>query len=470
MIKRQIVIVGGGFSGTALAIQLLRQNDDQVAITLIEPRDDLGEGVAYSTQDPAHRINVPAARMQLSEHEQGDFDRWYRQQPAFSADPASLCQDGAVYPQRRQFAKYLRAQLRHALQGSSVSFQHIHDYARDYRDGYLYTERGAHYPVDQLVLAISHPAPVIPSVFEGVSADANVVTDPWQPHALTSIDKDACIAIIGTGLTMSDVVASLRRQGHRGRIHAISRRGQLPRSNLSGPSYPEYRLSQLSSSPRTVREWLKYVRQNVVIAAQQQLPWQVVVDDVRRQGQAIWQQFDLAEQRRFLRHLRPWWDVHRYRIAPQVARVLADCLASSQLQIHAARLRAVYRVADQFALTLDLRRGGTKKLLVDNIVLTTGPAHQQLIASQPLLTSLQAQQLITPDPLGLGIAVNAQSQAITPAGEVNTRLFVVGPAARGRFGELMGLPQVADHAQSVAMQLVNRSYQPISERCPHDVQ
>lgn len=465
MTRRQIVIVGGGFSGTALAIQLLRRGDESLAITLIEPRADLAEGIAYSTTDPVHRINVPAARMQLSEAEKGDFNKWYRQQPAFRQDGSAQWQDGNVYPQRRCFAAYLREKLSHALKDAKATFRHIQDYAQSYRSGQLVTQKGLMLPVDQLVLAISHPAPLIPTRFQALSTDPNIISDPWQEGALQTVDRQAKVAIIGTGLTMSDVVTSLRRQGHRGTIQAISRRGQLPRPNLSG-DYKDYSLGPKETRPVTVRGWLRYIRENVNVAAEQQKPWQLVLDDVRRQGQVIWQQLSLVEQQRFYRHLRPWWDVHRYRLAPQVAAVIETLLMSGQLQINAARLLSVSRVSQQLELTLNLRQGGVKKLVVDKVILTTGPDHRRLIASQPLLTSLASQGLITADPLGVGIAVNPQSQTLSPAGITQPHLFVVGPAARGRFGELMGLPQVAEHAEFIAKQLITTQFNALKERCP----
>lgn len=102
-----IVIIGGGFSGAAVAIELLRLAPNGVRVTLLEPRQTPGAGVAYSTAEPTHRINVPAARMQLTGDEEGAFDRWYRRQPAFAADAQALRPDGSVYPQRGQFGCYV---------------------------------------------------------------------------------------------------------------------------------------------------------------------------------------------------------------------------------------------------------------------------------------------------------------------------------------------------------------------------
>ena len=85
-----IVIIGGGFSGAAVAIELLRLAPNGVRVTLLEPRQSPGAGVAYSTAEPTHRINVPAARMQLAGDEEGAFDHWYRHQPAFAVDAQAL--------------------------------------------------------------------------------------------------------------------------------------------------------------------------------------------------------------------------------------------------------------------------------------------------------------------------------------------------------------------------------------------
>jgi uncharacterized NAD(P)/FAD-binding protein YdhS len=89
-----------------------------------------------------------------------------------------------------------------------------------------------------------------------------------------------------------------------------------------------------------------------------------------------------------------------------------------------------------------------------------------LTASQPLLLSLSHQCIIRPDALGFGIDVDRQSHTLTRAGQPNQKLFVVGPAARARFGELMGLPQVADHAAEVARHILTSLHIKHAERCP----
>ncbi|MCA1975658.1 MAG: FAD/NAD(P)-binding protein, partial [Klebsiella quasipneumoniae] len=161
-----IVIIGGGFSGAAVAIELLRLAPNGVRVTLLEPRQTPGAGVAYSTAEPTHRINVPAARMQLTGDEEGAFDRWYRRQPAFAADAQALRPDGSVYPQRGQFGRYVAQRFSDAAAASGGRLRHLRDRAFAFDQGTVSTEGGLQLKADLLVLAISHPPPSLPAQAE----------------------------------------------------------------------------------------------------------------------------------------------------------------------------------------------------------------------------------------------------------------------------------------------------------------
>ncbi|MGK3112008.1 FAD/NAD(P)-binding protein [Candidatus Pantoea formicae] len=467
MAKAQVIIVGGGFSGTALAIHLARTSAAALLITVVEPRERLGCGVAYSTQEPAHRINVPASRMQLSGEEQGAFDHWYRQQPECSLDSAAHCADGSVYPQRGMFGRYLAEQFALAAKCyPHVTLRHLQTTAVTWEGQQLLLSNGEMLQGDILALAISHPPPSLPRALQPFAQHPALIANPWQRGVLDAIAPDASIAIMGTGLSMADVVASLATRHHRGPLTAFSRRGQLSRANLTG-EWPEWTLA-----PQNVPEarlWLHHIRAEVARAAEQQLPWQRVLDEVRVQGQAIWQSLPLREQQKFVRHLRSWWDVHRYRIAPQVAAVISERQQQGSLHVLAARLQSITARGDQLEVTLHTRQGKTLTQRLDHLIVTTGPGHDALTQSQPLLQSLSEQGLIRADQLGFGLDVDAHSHALTQQGLPNSRLLVVGPAARARFGELMGLPQVADHAAAVAQQILNELDIAPAERCPPSI-
>ena len=263
---------------------------------------------------------------------------------------------------------------------------------------------------------------------------------------------------------MADTVATLDRLGHRGSIVAFSRHGLLSRGNLSGAgaTWPgDYQQGSL-------RQRLRQIRLDVAYAAQQGLSWQVVLDAVRQQGQRIWQALSVADRQRFLRHLRHYWDVHRYRVAPQVAEVLEARQRTGSLQVQAARLASIengyLRVCA--GMLLARRGGGVQTLSVDHLILTTGPAHRALTDSQPFLQDLARRGLIRADALGMGLEVDSRSRAVAEPHVEALPVLVAGPAARGRFGELMGLPQVADHAADVAAQALLTLGIPQDSRCP----
>ncbi|HBT6279935.1 TPA: FAD-dependent oxidoreductase, partial [Klebsiella quasipneumoniae] len=336
------------------------------------------------------------------------------------------------------------------------------DRAFAFDQGTVRTEGGLQLKADLLVLAISHPPPSLPAQAEAWRHHPALIANPWQPGALDAIAPHARVAVMGTGLTMADTVATLDRLGHRGSIIAFSRHGLLSRGNLSGAgaAWPgDYQQGNL-------RQRLRQIRLDVAYAAQQGLSWQVVLDAVRQQGQRIWQALSVADRQRFLRHLRHYWDVHRYRVAPQVAEVLEARQRTGSLQVQAARLLSMSAEGETLRLTLARRGGGVQTLSVDHLILTTGPAHRALTDSQPFLQDLARRGLIRADALGMGLEVDSRSRAVADPQVEALPVLVAGPAARGRFGELMGLPQVADHAAEVAAQALLTLGIPQDSRCP----
>ncbi|STR52462.1 FAD-dependent oxidoreductase [Klebsiella oxytoca] len=361
-----------------------------------------------------------------------------------------------------QFGRYVAQRFAEEARASAGRLTHLREQALSIHHGEVVTDSGRRLSADLLVLAISHPPPSLPTLTMPFATHPALIANPWRAGVLEAIAPEASVAIVGTGLTMADTVATLTRLGHRGPITAFSRRGLLSRSNLSGSGDPwpgEYDRGSL-------RQRLRQIREDIARAEQQGLAWQVVMDAVRNQGQRIWQGLTVADRQRFLRHLRSYWDVHRYRIAPQVAGVIEQRQRDGSLRVLAARLTALEGDAQRLTLTLALRYGEAQRVSADHVILTTGPAHGALTDSQPLLRQLSQDGLIRADAFGLGLDVDLRSRAIGREGQANPKLLVSGPAARARFGELMGLPQVADHAADVAAEALQTLGVKQSVRCP----
>lgn len=450
-----VAIIGGGFSGAFCAAELAVKSPSPVEIIVIEPRPKLGAGVAYSATDKAHRLNTPAVKMSLFPDRPAHFEDWLQRSGVLEDDPATSAHDGHNYPRREVFGRYMAGlveQCGAARREVTIEHRRARAASADATgDGFLVRfEDGGTLRADYLVLAVSHPAPAAPKLLAALGAPA-VIANPWVPGVLAAIPADHDVLIVGTGLTMADAVATLARQNHRGHVTAFSRRGQLSRGHHFTATPCTWFASH--QPPQTALALSQTIRRLIVEAEREGLPWQAVLDDVRSNAKLIWDALDLTERRRLLRHLRTFWDSHRYRVAPQIEQAVRAKRADGSLNVLAATLRSAEQADGRIRVTLHPRHTPAEtavQVTVDTVVVTTGPSHKDVVESNPILASLAAQGALRADELGLGIKVDAASRALRADGTPDPALFVAGPLAREQFGELMGLPQVAAQPSAVA--------------------
>lgn len=451
-----VAIIGGGYTGAAIAYHLdrLPGGSSATAVVVVEPRATLGAGLAYGTDDPACRINVPSSRMSIDPERPADFDDWLAETGEAAADTAALIDDGRRFPRRAAFGRYVADRLAPALAAGRI----LHRRAMVTRlelagQGYRLTfgDRSS-LEADLVVIATSHPPPSVPAVFaEALQGDPRLVRDATRPGALLGIHPDERILIVGTGLTMADVVASLDAAGHRGPFTAFSRRGQL---SAVHPQSSAAAFGDFVSDPATTALGLLHrVRAAVRLAEARNIPQQAAFDALRAQGQGIWHALPVAERRRTVRHLRVFWDARRFRIAPQVHDVLERLAQGGRFTAFAARAVAVTGDADAITVTLSTKNTQLRPVACDRVVIATGPAHSALLDSAPFLAALSAAGLVTADAVGLGLATDTACRALARDGTPRDTLLIAGPLARGTFGELMGLPEVTGNAVATAGQI-----------------
>ena len=453
-----VAIVGGGFTGAAVAYHLARLlPEGAVRIVVYEPRAVLGGGLAYDTDEPVHRINVPAARMTLVPGDETHFERWLHATGALADDGEAVTEDGRVFARRSAFGRYVDATLRPLVASARIEHRRSRVRAVTAAAGEwtVAAQDGSVLKADWVVLATTHPMPQAPAVLDrALAGHPAYIPDATVPNALAAISRKDRVLVVGTGLTAADVIAMLDAAGHEGPVTAVSRRGLRSQGHTLLPQEP---FGDFTTSPaRSARALLRSVRRTLAQAAGNGVTWHAVFDSLREQGGAIWRALPVAERRRLVRHLRPYWDVHRFRIAPQVEAVIDRRLTAGSLRIHAASLADAALGADgTIAVTLRPRRGGQPfEAHYDVVVVTTGPGHRAILSSQPFLETMTAAGALRLDTVGLGLAVDDHSRAIGADDRPVPTLFIAGPLARGTFGELMGLPQVTEHAVFVAEGIV----------------
>lgn len=459
-----VAIIGGGLSGAAIAYHLAQQTSrDAIEIIVIEPRETLGGGLAYSSHDPAHRINVPAAKMTMVSAKPEHFKRWLIHDTTSVADSLARTLNGDDFPQRSVFGRYVHAHVEPLLRAERI--QHIRTKALDL------TPIGERYAIvladgnalsaDIVVIATTHPLPSVPLALQHLTAAPRFVADPYAPDALNDIRSNHAVLIVGTGLTAADIIASLDRRGHSGPITALSRHGYRSRGHAPTPAdaYGTF------GNDVTARSLLQRVRQTLELANNDGWSWHTVVDALRDQAPSIWDALPIAERRRVVRHLRSLWDVHRFRIAPQVEAVLERRLQEGNLSIIPASLRSA--VIDKNSYNVSYKRRFRTNVEAENfdaIVITTGPAHTGIARESPLIGSLFQQGLLARDPVGLGLHTAKTGHVITREGKIAETIYIGGPLARGTFGELMGVPEVTRYAECIAEAIAKQVGQTIASR------
>jgi uncharacterized NAD(P)/FAD-binding protein YdhS len=281
---------------------------------------------------------------------------------------------------------------------------------------------------------------------------AHCTANPWDEAALGQIDPDAPVLIVGTGLTMVDYVLSLVGAGHRGQIYAISRHGLLPQVHRPvEPLRIDTADVPLGTELAFLWRWFRhFVRWHVERGGD----WRSAVDAVRPYTQEIWQNLPEDAKRRFLKHARPWWDVHRHRMAPDVASRLRAAMAHGHLRVLAARTLAIEPNASGAEVLLQ-RRGepAAEKLQVARVVECRGVVTDPLASRNPILRDAFAKGLMRSDPLGIGIDLGNDCAVIDGKGKPSPHLFAVGPLTRAAFWEVIAVPDIRTQCARLANRL-----------------
>ncbi len=424
-------VVGAGFSGLLTAVQLLRRSP-RLHVTLIERRADFGPGVAYDTGNPRHLLNVRLDNMSAFPDAPDHLALWLAEQPSWNA------RDGFI--SRGVYGDYLRHLLVEAADGADGRLTCLRGEARtlDRIEGRwrLGLDDGATVEAEVVVLALGNLEPASPpGVGEALRASGRYVENPWRPAPIDEAARD--ILVIGTGLTMVDAVLSLRRPGRT--FTALSRRGLLPQEHATAPPAPY--AGSFSGSPSAVTRQVR--------AALADHDWRAVFDRLRTFARPLWRSWTPDERRRFLRHLRPLWDVRRHRLSPGVAREVAAMMESGELTVTAGKLADLSE--RDGAVEAAWRPRGRRRPIRDRfdlVINCTGPLGAITQSREPLIRDMLHKGWVRPDPLGLGLKV-ADDGRLKAAAE-NAGLYAVGPLTRGAFWEMTAVPDLRLQAAALA--------------------
>ncbi|GAA3066014.1 FAD/NAD(P)-binding protein [Rhizobium viscosum] len=448
-----VVVVGAGFSAIAVTCNLIEQLPASAKVAVIGDDPGFGRGTAYRTELYLHRLNVPAGRMSLLPHRPDDFVEWLKSR--------GRTMQATDFASRSDYGLYVRDTLAQLLRKRDDRCQvdFIKAKAAGCVERYnstlaFHLGNGDEIAGRNVVLCLgvgNASLPVDP-VDVPPFLRSRIVENPWRLSWLRLVAPSESVCILGSGLTMIDQVLALRAHGHRGRIDVLSRRGLAPLGHAKTPPAPL--LIDVQTLPGTISGILKSLRTKSGETAD----WRAVMDGLRPMTQVLWQRLSSEERARFLRHALPWWNIHRHRVAPDVFDRFEKLVSEGTVRFHAGFLKSL--AAEEGTLLAGYRVRGTREIAgirADWLVNCTG-MERAGISHSPLLKEMSRFQLIAPDPLGLGIQVDATSEVLGPSRILPTRLFAVGALTAGQFWEITAVPDIRVQAKAVVEEIAsNRS-------------
>ncbi len=454
-----VLIIGGGYSGAALAIRLLERRRKDLRIVIAEPRSALGRGQAYSSTDNAQLMNGPAGNFSIHPDEQTHLADWVERNA--SRNDIVIPPDGAdgLFIPRGVFGRYVQEELQKSLGKLDRTVTLRHWQAQVTRldrraSGGMVAEfsDGRILHADFVVLATG-VFPLAPDPALACLANDQRLATPWDGEKLDRLTKARDILIVGASLSMVDTVASLEARGFIGRYQIISRRGHLIQPVR--PAGEPVDIFDPNALPRKARELL-----TLVIRARRKLlsqgrDWQVIPLSLRPFILPLWQGATTTERLRFARHLRALWDVTVHRAAPPSYAAVERAISEGRFTARAARLAKIALSGDRIEVSLRPRgRNETVTIHVDGIVDARGhQEHDWGRIQNPLIRHLLESRLVRRHNTGFGIDATADGRVLDHAGTAYGDLFAIGHPLRGVAWESSSLTELRAQAQALAERL-----------------
>lgn len=449
---KRITIIGGGASGSLLAINLLQNaGDSEIEINLVERRPNIGRGVAFGTIRDSHLLNVPACKMGAFPDDIEHFHRW------LTGNKFAFAPNDFV--PRVKYGEYLRELLTKTAEniGPKIRFNLIDDEAVDMLvnrgSAEVVLRSGEVLPSHKVILAFGNFKPPHPSVGDlGYISSSKYFQDPWSSKLYEKIKPDDAIFIVGTGLSMVDVAAHFHKQGHHGKISAISTRGLLPTVHKLGYTYPSF-ANELEPETR-ITKILKTVRRHMKLADANGSNWRAVIDSLRPLTQQLWLDLPMAEKKYFKQHLSRYWNVARHRMPPEASAILNKMQDEGTLEILKGRLTNItVNGIEKFEIRY-VSNGSTHMVCADSLVNCIGSEANFSKIDSPFVKNLIARKHIRNDELSLGVDASPDGSVVDKNGRPSPVVFALGLALKGILWESTAIPEIRVQAHNLALKLL----------------
>jgi uncharacterized NAD(P)/FAD-binding protein YdhS len=459
-----VVIVGGGFSGTLLALHfaMMLPRNSPHSVLVLEKTGHFGYGIAYSTQDPYHFLNVRAGRMGAFPDKPGHFFDWLKScENIWKKEFPFLTITPDCFVPRKLYGMYLQDLLTAAKKlalEKNLNITYMTEEAIDASPAgnekiHITLSQGKTLTADTLILATNIPTSQRFEIAQDLPKTA-YIENIWTPskdnilaqNSLSHLPESSRIVIIGTGLTMVDATMSLIEKGYPGEILAISKHGELPQSHLDYPETTAFEF-KLDDIPKKTLPLVRYVRRQIAAAEKSGIEWQTVIDALRPHVVSIWECMQEEERKRFLRHVISHWNKYRHRIPSTISAILHAHKKIGKLQVKAGHVQGIIKSAKGCKATLI----ALPHAIEADYIFNCSGAQMDLRYSQNLfLKNLLEKKLILPHSLGKGLQVKDNYQVIN---EKSATIFAMGLLIFGQKLESVAIPELREQCARIAKEV-----------------
>jgi uncharacterized NAD(P)/FAD-binding protein YdhS len=460
---KRIGIIGGGFAGTMTVVQLIRKLREPCEIIVINEKETLNKGIAFSSYSEKQLLNVQTGKMSAYPDKPDHFLHWVASRQEFKEMDASLLSNSFL--PRRLYGDYLSSIWENSLSAAvekkiiiSVIDSFVINLEINEDTVLLDLDNRDKLTVDHCVIATGNHMPRNPEISnKDFYLNKNYFQNPWGIESVKNISNDLPVLIIGNGLTMVDSVLGILEHGFKGEIYSISPNGFniLPHTDHD---LNYLKLSEELTENISLFDLVKLVNKHLKKTKKYNIPAEVIIDSLRPHTQRIWKNFSIHDKAVFMSRLRHLWGVARHRVPANIYNKIQQLRMDGRLHIHSGKILDFYEFGNYIeAEYFDKKNNRIKKLKVCRIINCTGPETNLMNLNKSFLKNCLLNGILTQDALQLGIKTDTETfQVIDLSGKLHPNLFTLGSTLKGELWESTAVSELRIQAEKLAEKLIDQ--------------
>ena len=468
---KKVGIIGGGFSGTMTAVQLILSSDNPLHIVLIDRKSALCKGIAYSPYSRVQLLNVVTAKMSAFPDLPNHFLEWIMMKPRFAAKDEMVIANS--FMPRYLYGEYIEEIWANTLkiaEQKNMSVTTVDAYVNSLvingNEIALQLDNNEKLLVDYCVFATGNMLPGNVKIKNSAFFQSkNYYQNPWKKECVTNLKNDLPILIVGNGLTMVDTVLGLLENHFENVIFSLSPNGFniLPHRH-NGLKYGK--LVEELPADKSLYSIFALIHKHIKSVREFGVSAEPVIDSIRPYTQSIWRGFSEAEKKKFLSKLRHVWGVARHRIPLHIHDKLQQLRIDGKLKVIAGRVLDITEGHEGIIVEyIDKQENKHKSIKVSRIINCTGPESDYMYAGSELLKNALLQGIVAQDKLKLGLNTDVDTLAVKNSiGTYHANIFTIGSNVKGELWESTAVNELRSQAVVLAKEINKRigvkSFQP----------